>query len=170
VVLYQRHREPIFRFAYRMLGSAEAAEDVTHDCFLALMTQPLRFDPSRASLRTYLCGAARNLSLKHLRAEGRELRGDPVPEPVIDGPALHGLLDHEMACQVREAVSALPPLQREVVVLVEYEGVSIAQAAEVVGAEVGTVKARLHRARESLRLRLASLRAVPALSRTGDEE
>ena len=48
VILYERHRDPVFRFACRMLGSVEAAEDVAHDCFLGLMTQPLRFDPARA--------------------------------------------------------------------------------------------------------------------------
>jgi RNA polymerase sigma-70 factor (ECF subfamily) len=35
--LYDRYREPIFRFAYRLLGSVEVAEDVTHDCFLSLI-------------------------------------------------------------------------------------------------------------------------------------
>src|SRR5438552_11804868 len=50
----ERYRDPIFRFAYRLLGSVEAAEDVTHDCFLSLIKDPGRFDSSRASLRTYI--------------------------------------------------------------------------------------------------------------------
>jgi DNA-directed RNA polymerase specialized sigma24 family protein len=41
--LYDRHREPIFRFAYRLLGSVEIAEDVTHDCFLSLIRKPENF-------------------------------------------------------------------------------------------------------------------------------
>ncbi|HEY8149815.1 MAG TPA: RNA polymerase sigma factor [Vicinamibacteria bacterium] len=169
VLLYERHRDPVFRFAYRMLGSVEAAEDVAHDCFLGLMTQPLRFDPSRASLLTYLCGAARNLSFKRLRSEGHELAGDAGPEPAIDGPALTSLLEDEVAREVRTAVGALPPLQKEVVILVDYEGLSLAEVAAIVGAEVGTVKARLHRARESLRRRLGSLRShVTTAERNGD--
>jgi RNA polymerase sigma-70 factor (ECF subfamily) len=71
---------------------------------------------------------------------------------------LRTLLEDEMAREVRTAVLELPPLQREVVLLVEYEGLSLADTAQVVGAEVGAVKARLHRARESLRQRLESLR------------
>ena len=59
-ILYERYRGPIFRFAYRLLGSVEAAEDVAHDCFLGLIKEPGRFDSSRASLRTYLYAAARN--------------------------------------------------------------------------------------------------------------
>ena len=62
-ILYERYRDGIFRFAYRLIGSIEAAEDVTHDCFLSLIKEPGRYDPGRASLRTYLYAAARNLAL-----------------------------------------------------------------------------------------------------------
>ena len=68
LLLYERHRDAVYRFAYRMLGRAALAEDVTHDCFLSLIKQPARFDPSRAvRLRTYLYAAARNLAMKHFR-------------------------------------------------------------------------------------------------------
>jgi len=168
VLLYERHRDSIYRYVFRMLGSVETAEDITHDCFLGLMKAPLRFDPSRASLRTYLCGAARNLSLKRMRDEGHELSGEVLPELARDGRALQDLLDHEKESQVRAAVAALQPLQREAIILVEYEGYSLSEVAEIVGAEVGTVKARLHRARQSLRQRLASLRSHLTLAREGD--
>jgi DNA-directed RNA polymerase sigma subunit (sigma70/sigma32) len=52
--LYLRHLDTIFRFAYRMLGSPEHAEDIAHDCFLGLIRNPGRFDPRRGTLRTYL--------------------------------------------------------------------------------------------------------------------
>jgi RNA polymerase sigma-70 factor (ECF subfamily) len=52
---------------------------------------------------------------------------------------------------VREAVAGLPPLQREAIVLFEFEGLALNEIAEVVGADVGAVKARLHRARERLK-------------------
>src|SRR5207247_9319899 len=71
-VLYERYRDPIFRFAYRLLGSVEAAEDVTHDCFLSLIKEPGRFDSSRASLRTYIYAAARNLAAKRYNSFARE--------------------------------------------------------------------------------------------------
>ena len=160
LLLYQRHRDPVFRFAYRMLGSVEAAEDVAHDCFVGLMMHPFRFDPSRASLRTYLCAAARNLSLKRLRDGGRELGEEALSEPLGEPQALDLLLADEAARAVQAAVAALPPLQREVVILVEYEDCALAEVAAIVGAEVGTVKARLHRAREGLRARLAGLRGT----------
>jgi DNA-directed RNA polymerase specialized sigma24 family protein len=54
-------------------------------------------------------------------------------------------------------VAALPPLQKEALILFEYEEFSLEEIAQVVGVEVGAVKARLHRARETLRRRLAPL-------------
>ena len=152
--LYDRYRQPIFRFAYRLLGSAEIAEDVTHDCFLSLIRKPENFRPERASLKTYLFAAARNLALKHFRDQGRETGMDEVSEEPKDAPSrgpLRRLLDEELASQVREAVLGLPPLQREALILFEYEGLSLSEVAEIAGTDVGAIKARLYRAREGLR-------------------
>ena len=152
--LYDRYREPIFRFAYRLLGSVEIAEDVTHDCFLSLIRKPENYRPERASLKTYLYAAARNLALKHFRDQGRETGLDEVNEEPKDsarrGP-LRRLLDEELATQVREAIFSLPPLQREALILFEYEGLSLNEVAEVAGTDTGAIKARLYRAREGLR-------------------
>jgi RNA polymerase sigma-70 factor (ECF subfamily) len=152
--LYQRYREPIFRFAYRLLGSVEIAEDVTHDCFLSLIRKPENFRPERASLKTYLFAAARNLALKHFRNQGREAGMDEVTQEPEESPKrgpLRRLLDEELASQVREAVFSLPPLQREALILFEYEGLSLSEVAEIAGADVGAIKARLYRAREGLK-------------------
>lgn len=152
--LYERHRNAVFRFAYRLLGSVETAEDVTHDCFLSLIRRPDGFVPSRAGLRTYLYGAARNLALKYFRNASREdaleeLAVEP-PLPVREQP-LNRVLDEELSRKVQEAVISLPPLQREALVLFEYEGLALSEIADIVGSDVGAVKARLHRARERLR-------------------
>lgn len=158
IELYERHRRPLFRFVYRMLGSVPIAEDVTHECFLLLLTKRGRFDPTRASLRTFLCAVARNLSLTHLRKSGRETLVDEMPWPLETAPAaapLAVLLEGERSAAVQEAVAALPPLQREVLILFEYEEQSLAEIALIVEADTGTVKSRLHRARERLRRSLA---------------
>lgn len=155
--LYERHRNAVFGFAYRLLGSVETAEDVTHDCFLSLIRRPDGFAASRAELRTYLYGAARNLALKYFRNAGREDALDELtlepPVPVREQP-LNRVLDEELSQKVQEAVTSLPPLQREAIVLFEYEGLALSEIADIVGSDVGAVKARLHRARERLRSRL----------------
>lgn len=152
--LYDRHRQPIFRFAYRLLGEVDIAEDVTHDCFLSLIRKPENFRSERASLRTYLFAAARNLALKHFRNSGRETGLDEITEEPQLSPRhepLRKLLDEELAAEVRKAVFSLPPLQREALVLFEYEGLSLNEIAEITGADVGAVKGRLYRARERLK-------------------
>jgi RNA polymerase sigma-70 factor (ECF subfamily) len=154
LVLYERYREPIFRFAYRLLGSVEIAEDVTHDCFLSLIRKPENYRPERASLKTYLYAAARNLALKHFRSQGREIGLDEVVEEPKDSPRrgpLRRLLDEELATLVRDAVFSLPPLQREALILFEYEGLSLNEVAEIAGTDAGAIKARLYRAREGMR-------------------
>jgi len=156
-ILYERYRDPIFRFAYRMLGSAEAAEDVAHDCFLSLIREPNRFDQDKASLRTYLYAAARNQAVKRYQALGREAAIEDLPyEPRLSDrhQPIHQVLDDELTVEVRNAIADLPPLQREALVLFEYEDLSLAEIGAVVGVDPNTVKARLFRAREKLRARL----------------
>lgn len=152
--LYERHREPIFRFAYRLLGSVELAEDVTHDCFLSLIRKPENFRAELGSLRTYLFACTRNLSLKHFRNIGREGTLEEIqdePQVAAKSQPLGQLLDQELTAHVREAVLALPPLQREALVLFEYEGLSLNEIARITETDVGAVKGRLFRARERLK-------------------
>lgn len=152
--IYERHRGPVFRFSYRLSGTVESAEDITHDCFLSLIRKPRNFVPGRASLRTYLLSAARNLWLKQLRTQGRELALDDFDGEDFVEPArepLRRVLDDELSLKVKNAVSGLPPLQREALILFEYEGFTLNEIAALVGSDVGAVKARLHRARQRLR-------------------
>jgi RNA polymerase sigma-70 factor (ECF subfamily) len=156
-ILYERYRDPIFRFAYRLLGSAEAAEDVAHDCFLSLIKEPGRFDSTRASLRTYIYAAARNLAAKRYNSFARETNIEELPEEpqVADHhEPIRRVLDDELAGEVERAIASLPPLQREALILFEYEDLSLSEIAAVVGVDSGAVKARLFRARETLRVRL----------------
>lgn len=156
-ILYERYRDPIFRFAFRLLGSVEAAEDVTQDCFLGLIKDPGRFDATRASLRTYLYGAARNQAVKRYQSFGRETPIDELgdePQSAERQDPMARVLGDELAGEVARAIASLPPLQREALVLFEYEDLSLAEIAAVVGADSGTVKGRLFRAREKLRTRL----------------
>ena len=146
-ILYERYRDPIFRFSYRLLGSVEAAEDVAHDCFLSLIRKPGRFDASKASLRTYMYAAARNLAAKRYNSFARETAIEEMPD-AFHAAERHGpmaqVLENELSGEVEQAIASLPPLQRE----------ALAEIASVVGAGANTVKARLFRAREKLRARL----------------
>jgi len=156
LTLYQRHRTPAFRFAYRLTGSASAAEDIVQECFLALLGGA-GFDARQGSLRTYLFGIVRHLALKRVRLVERET--EEAGNRMAEFDPLGDLLTSERAALVERAVDALPLLQREALILFEYEELSLEEIAVVSGVAVGAVKARLFRARESLRRRLAPLLA-----------
>lgn len=161
LLIYERHRLPIYHFVYRFLGSRELAEEITHDCFLSLVQNPIHFDPGLASLRTYLFAAARNLALKHLRQTGHEStlaetsEDDFISEHVVWCQPLQQLLEQEMSEKLREALAELMPLQREAFILFECEELSLLDVAAITGSDVGTIKSRLHRARARLRKLLA---------------
>lgn len=153
---FEQHKDAVYRFAWRMSGSPTAAEDVTQDVFVGLLRHPDRFDPARGTLRAFLLGIARNLALKRWRSEHRF---DPLDEEAMAAEVLD--FDRlDVGEMVGQAVRALGPLQREVVILAEYEGLTLAEIARTVDADVGTVKSRLHRARENLRRMLAPLRSA----------
>jgi RNA polymerase sigma-70 factor (ECF subfamily) len=154
-VVFREHKDAVYRFAWRMTSSPATAEDIAQEVFLSLLRHPNRFDPARGALRPFLLGIARNLALKRWRTESRwenleDEQFDPVPVNVDSG---------EISEIVGGAVRSLPPLQREVIVLAEYEELSLEEIAQVVDSEVGTVKSRLHRARENLRRMLAPLKS-----------
>ena len=94
-------------------------------------------------MRCFLLGTARNLVRKRWRVEQRwdffEDDESFVSQPIDPGTA-------QIADLVGQAVQALPPLQREALVLFEYEALSLEEIARTVDVEVGTVKARLSRA------------------------
>jgi RNA polymerase sigma-70 factor, ECF subfamily len=155
---FNQHKDAVYRFAWRMSGSASAAEDITQDVFVGLLRHPGRFDPRRGTLRAFLMGIARNLALKRWRTEHRY---EPLDDDSVVA-AVAAPVDPdcgEIGESVGRAVRALRPLQREVVILAEYEGLTLAEIAQAVETDVGTVKSRLHRARENLRRMLAPLRS-----------
>jgi RNA polymerase sigma-70 factor (ECF subfamily) len=151
---YHTHKDAVYWFAWRMTNSPDASEDIVQEVFFSLLRQPGRFDCTKAPLRPFLLGIARNLALKRWRDENRWTVLDDeqfVAEPV-------DVTRGEAVRMVEAAVGSLPPLQREVLLLAEYEELSLEEIACAVEAEVGTVKARLHRARENLRRMLAPLK------------
>ena len=152
---FDQHKDAVYRFAWRMSGSAAAAQDITQDVFVGLLRYPDRFDPDRGALRAFLLGIARNLALKHWRTEHRF---EPLDDEAVVAEPID-LARGDIGDMVGRAVRALRPLQREVVILIEYEGLTLAEVARAVDADVGTVKSRLYRARENLRRTLAPLRS-----------
>ena len=160
--LYRGHRDAVYRLALLYCGSSAQAADVTQETFMQFITHPGRYDPLRGTLAAWLCGIARNLARKSLGE--REDATDPATfaddttpmESHIDRDTpLECVLRSEAAEQVRRALAALAPHYRDVLVLCELSELSYAEAAQVCGIDIGTVRSRLSRARAQLAQRLA---------------
>lgn len=157
--LYGLYRDRVFGFTYRMLGCQSVAEEATQEAFMALIRHPERFRPELGSMLTFLCAVARNCILNHYRKSGETedvldedlclVRDESEPDPLAT------LLGKELETKVREAIALLPALQREVIVLREFQELSYDEISVVVGADANVVKARLYRARQTLGKHLA---------------
>ncbi len=151
VELYQR---PIYNLAYRMLGSAEEAEDATQETFLRVYTRLNTYDPSKKfsswilSVASHYCiDRLRRRRLNVVSAEEvqtwRWLPGD-APKPEEEA------LAREREMCIQQLLEALPPQYRLVIVLRYWEDLSYEEIAEATSSTISAVKARLHRARRAM--------------------
>ena len=140
-----REYDGIYRFSYRMLGAREAAQDVTQEAFLRLAGGALADGGTPA--RRWLYTVARNLCIDELRRRTRmaSAEGNSALTTATRPD------QNETAAAVAAAVASLEAEHREVIVLREYEGLSYADIALVIGCPEGTVKSRIARGRERLR-------------------
>jgi RNA polymerase sigma-70 factor (ECF subfamily) len=163
--LVDRHRAGVYRFLARFLHDAARAEDLAQECWLRFVAAAPRWS-ARAPFRVWLYAVARNLAADEARRMAHR-RHDSLDDVVARGPfaglAAPGRSPEEAAADLllqpalRAAIAALPPEQREVFLLREYEGVPFADIAEITGAPVPTVKSRMRYALEALRRRLEEL-------------
>ena len=167
VTLFRQYQGPVYRFVRQMGGSAETAEDVTQEVFIALMEGSGRFDTERGSLKVYLYGIARNLLRRQIRKQSShpEVELDQLPET---GPAVaaapDALADLERAealASLRRAIISLPAHYREVIVLCELHEMRYEDAALIVNCPLGTIRSRLSRARRVLARRCLGDRDAP---------
>ena len=157
--LYQRHHLGVYRFARTMTGSNAAAEDITQEVFLALMQGLDNYDEARGTLTTYLYGVARNVSRHRLRKEFRLVCQDDKYSRELEDPdddPAQVFMRLESAVRVRRYIGALSSRYREVLILCDLQELSYEDAAAVLGTRVGTVRSRLHRARQMLAMRLVA--------------
>ena len=109
---FDEYHQAVYGFAYKLTRQPDIAEDITQECFLALVRAPQRYDPSRGSMRVYLFSIARNLALKQYRDYRAEQPMDGSEELLAADP--RGSL--EMSSAVASAVASLPHLQQEALI------------------------------------------------------
>jgi RNA polymerase sigma-70 factor (ECF subfamily) len=152
--LYRRHQRTVYGFALQMTAAPELAEDVTQEVFMVLM-RDTAFDEQRGSLKAFLLGVTRNQVLRRLRQERSLVSIESADEQAIGvDPGNDSFIESESIRELRRAILRLPAHYREVVVLCELQELSYTEAAAVLDCAVGTVRSRLHRARQLLTERL----------------
>ncbi len=150
------------RYARALLRNQDEADDLVQDCLERAVS---RWHQRRGdgNARTWLFTILHNLAVNRMRTRVR--RGGHVTLEDADPAALSDDAGQEHALHHRDILAALdrlPDEQRQLLLLIALEGVSYAEAADIIGAPVGTVMSRLSRGRERLRLLLAGEATAPA--------
>lgn len=156
--LLDRWAPSIHRFGLKMCRNPEDANDVLQDTLLAA-ARGVRDFRGASSLSTWLYAITRSFCIKRHRKREPEPLGEDVmmnieaPHAAPDEAAS----DKEIGAALEEAIEALEPMYREVLLLRDVEGLTAPETAEVLGIAVDAVKSRLHRARVAVRGRVAPL-------------
>ena len=160
--LVRRYQGPVMHFCQRMAGSAQDAEDLAQETFLRVYRHLNRIRPD-AQFSTLLFRIARNLTLNYLRDARKRGRGQTDPLDAHPGVASRAMAPdaaanaRETGCLLARGLANLPAKHREVLVLRELNGFDYDAIARIVGCRKGTVKSRLARARENLRIQFIEL-------------
>ncbi len=160
-LLFERHFGVIDRWLHRRVG-APLAEDLAAETFTRAFDHRGRFDQSYADARPWLFGIAANLVHDHRRTELRRLRAlarvqRQEPGPEDSAAAADARADAAVAGPaIAAALADLRSEERDVLLLVAWAGLEYDEVARATGVPIGTVRSRLHRARQRLRIALGT--------------
>jgi RNA polymerase sigma-70 factor (ECF subfamily) len=142
--MYVRFARPVFGMGLRILGSPEAAEELTQDVFVAAWRKASRYDPARGRLSTWLMAIAHNLAVDRLRRQAaRASIAATSLEEVADVAAVgeeEAILDRDA---VRRVLAGLTPRERRLLFLAYFRGWTAREISQADGIPLGTVKTRL---------------------------
>lgn len=156
--LYHRWKQGLFRFAVRLISDPDAAEDIIHDAFTALIERHSTVrNPS--ALRSWMYSIVRNEAFVLLDKQKRNRPIDENDEYIFDEEIPDRKFEGaELKEQIASALAQMLPQYKEVLLLREYESMPYEEIAAITGTTVGSVKSRLFKARKALMKRLIPLR------------
>src|SRR3979411_640601 len=152
------HLDALYRGALRLTRDPDKAQDLVQDAYARALRYQHSYQPG-TNMKAWLFAIMRNLYWDRFQKSNREAviiddigefaLYDQMRDDLGDGPGA-GVLDRIAWGEVVEAIEKLSPLHREVVLLVDVEGFSYKDAANILGVPIGTVMSPLHRARQQL--------------------
>jgi RNA polymerase sigma-70 factor (ECF subfamily) len=142
--LYDRYARLVYGLALSVVGSAAEAEDLTQEVFLALCGR-CDYDPKRGTLSAFLVTMTRSRGIDKLRGRSRKTKllerfGDEVAPSAPAASPLEMISLMQCSTRVRDALAQLPEMQRRVLEMAYYKGMSQTEIAEELEAPLGTVK------------------------------
>jgi len=158
-VLYKRHKDGLFNFIYRSVARQAIAEELAQDVWLSLIQASAGYTPGAATFRTWLYSIARNKVVDFFRrAVNLHHSSEIINEQPSDAQLLSRLVDNDveqslLVNQLFEALDQLPQEQREAFIL-QQEGFTAKEIADITGASKEAVKSRLRYAKTTTRERL----------------
>ncbi len=152
--LVERYEQPIFRFAYNMIGNRHDAEDVAQEVFVAAFDNLRSYDSRRSAMLTWLLTITRNRCINRWKRQRPVTTGERIDVVDIKCPESDSMR-REFWEELDAALVSLPLDQKTVFVLAEIEQLPYAEIAAIEETTLGTVKSRLHRAKQKLRQLLA---------------
>ena len=166
--LVTRHQGSVFHIVFRIVRDKEIANDLVQETFMKAFSS-LKSYRSEYRFSTWLYKIAANSSIDHLRKKRIQALSLDSPIKTDDGEVAIEVADYthhpeqemvrrERAISIQEAISSLPDKYRRVIVARHQEEKSYEEIADELGLPVGTVKARIFRARELLKKRLRGIR------------
>jgi RNA polymerase sigma-70 factor (ECF subfamily) len=174
--LYKGLGPKLRAFLFRLAGRSPVADDLLQETFLRMHRARAGFEEG-AAVVPWAYAIARNAWLDHLRSarvraktfEREGTDGAPSPEPATgpEADSEEAAIARETAALVEAVLARLPTSQREAFVLLRYEGMSVEEAAEILGSTPTAVKLRAFRAYEALREALGKAKRKSA---GGDHE
>ena len=154
--LVERYQRPVFRMISNLIGDCHMAEDITQEVFLAVYRKLSTFDPMRCRFSTWLFTIARNQSINYLRRRKKEVPADSLEISSSADPS-ESICREEFLRQMDQILNRLPPRQKRAFVLAEFENLPYEEIAQIECVSIGTVKSRIHRAKEKFRSALEQI-------------
>jgi RNA polymerase sigma-70 factor (ECF subfamily) len=164
--LVEKYKQPVMNLAFRTLRDLTEAEDLAQNVFVQVWKSAPRYEPT-AKFSTWLFTIARNLCLNEIRRRARhpadsldQTRDTTDDQPLYQvedkrvAPATEELLRGELVQKVEAALAMLPENQRTALLLCRQEESSYEEIAAVLGCSLSATKSLIHRARETVKLKL----------------
>jgi RNA polymerase sigma-70 factor, ECF subfamily len=160
--LYRTYGGELYGFAVNCLGDRGLAEELVQEVFTRVWRNADKFDPDRATFRTWLYGIARNavIDFNRRRAVRPSLAAydaDADPEALTDS-----IEQSVLSWQVAAALERLTPEHRQMIRMAQFRGLTMREIAAHTGLPLGTVKSRTWYALRSLRLAFAEMGVTPS--------